>query len=1316
MAKVLKKKNLAEEMRDRTTGNNQSYKVVEEQKTINPGNLLNKIEENNQSNFQNRVNQLYQQNMQMTNLARTPLENLPDNVKQQAKWIGNKAGVGVQLGVLGLGSAGLTDVANQLRKGEESSKEETKFNLNNSLLLPNEIANIPGIIKTLKESKENAPKDETITQALARTLQDSVSIATDMLPFKSKTNAVIQTIGNLFKEKTGLKGSDILLKGNEEIRKPTEKYSQRLEEEGQNYNPLVQLMGNAAQSVGNMTPSIAASVVLPGSQIASLGMMGASVKGNSTSEMLKKGEDLQNAIDRGNTDAAIEIGTELLTGGVNIFGKGALDDILNKNIIQKVDNEVARFFVKQGVDIAGENLEETISDILGTILDKGTTDPDAKYTKEEWTETQLTTILTTTALKILTGGLIGDINMANNRNQLRSEVNENTNLNETERENLNRKIRNEDITNSEELQSELKKINEIDTSGLSEDRVKSLYNFAERNNLSLDEVRQLVEADQQRFNLETNTEKSQRIIDESNLSEDEKKSISRFAEKNNLTLQETENLIKDTLDSREIDQKLGELPKEQAQDILREANSKDLSFEDTKKLINEQIEENNVEQEAQRQLGLNLESFEKDGNTYYKEKQNIVINDSDTLESSFEKYYGKNETKTLKSVKNLNEYAKTVGTSIIFDANTPGFKVTAEDVKKNPKLKGLEGTIKTNVEACFDIRNGKRVIVINPYAKTDKTIQRIISHELTHNVLGNDSNEAKQLMKTVENYWINKYGQKEYNKIVNELKESYGENYNDEELTAKTIEQLFTSEESLTDLANSNPNIFTRIYSKLVGMYAKLTGSEKAYVKKMKLDMELAWKNSKNDTNLQDTVKKYSFGGENAKTANIGTLKQAKELKKQGLSNEEIFEQTGWFEGNEGKWRFEIDNSEDLVELEVEGEIKEWERLYAKSKLDENNKKIEYHQKGLEKATPGSEQYNKSKEFIDKYTKENEGWKRVVGDTKVKIDSKNLNNFYGNSLKSEYPISDILKADKLYEAYPQLKDLKIRFDTRREGDGTIAYVEHIIDESGKIKPANNYIYITKYGMDSINNGQEYDLKKTLLHELQHKVQDIEGFSRGTSWQEWYRNKTNDIRKRLYDITRKYIDKELEKNNAPFIWNVEDDFIRNDLYKMERLADNSIKKYIENPEDFELTNVQRRGLEATLGEKETDKFYKILDELKDYRTSGKALEYYKNTAGEIESREVEKRVDMTPDERANELPFIKDKNTVYAETMSKKPAKLSKQTSADEKLNISTQDSQGRKLTKEQQEYFKDVSPELKDEDGNLKVMYHSTPEFRIYYF
>lgn len=48
--------------------------------------------------------------------------------------------------------------------------------------------------------------------------------------------------------------------------------------------------------------------------------------------------------------------------------------------------------------------------------------------------------------------------------------------------------------------------------------------------------------------------------------------------------------------------------------------------------------------------------------------------------------------------------------------------------------------------------------------------------------------------------------------------------------------------------------------------------------------------------------------------------------------------------------------------------------------------------------------------------------------------------------------------------------------------------------------------------------------------------------------------------------------------------------------------------------------------------------------------------------------------------------------------------------ADPDIRFSiSEDTDGRKLSEEQQNYFKDVIPELKDKNGNLKVLYHGTP-------
>ena len=51
--------------------------------------------------------------------------------------------------------------------------------------------------------------------------------------------------------------------------------------------------------------------------------------------------------------------------------KGGLDNITD-GIVNNVSNSVAYFFVKQEFNVAAENFEETISDIVGTIIARAT--------------------------------------------------------------------------------------------------------------------------------------------------------------------------------------------------------------------------------------------------------------------------------------------------------------------------------------------------------------------------------------------------------------------------------------------------------------------------------------------------------------------------------------------------------------------------------------------------------------------------------------------------------------------------------------------------------------------------------------------------------------------------------------------------------------------------------------------------------------------------------------------------------------------------------------------------------------------------------
>lgn len=56
-------------------------------------------------------------------------------------------------------------------------------------------------------------------------------------------------------------------------------------------------------------------------------------------------------------------------------------------------------------------------------------------------------------------------------------------------------------------------------------------------------------------------------------------------------------------------------------------------------------------------------------------------------------------------------------------------------------------------------------------------------------------------------------------------------------------------------------------------------------------------------------AERYSYAGENANTADLEALERAKKMKKAGFADEIIRQETGWFIGMDGKWRWEIDDS-----------------------------------------------------------------------------------------------------------------------------------------------------------------------------------------------------------------------------------------------------------------------------------------------------------------------------------------------------------------------------------------------------------------------
>lgn len=355
------------------------------------------------TSVKSQVDNLYNKNNVQKNDMWERVKARAQNIMNSTNYISQKFSEGIISGVTGIGQSGITEFANNLKIGNEKKSNEIiqdVFSRFDSTINPTKM--YTSLMKKTIEDNVNIlkNKDTNTLEKGVNTVTQTVSNAINSLPIKKQIDTVQQVVGKIANENA----SKEMLKLNEKISEPSEKINQMLAEESKKHGTITNYIGDAMQSVGNMGVSIGTTAIT-GNPAIGLGVMGISSKGQSTQEALNKGMNLQDAINIGNTKGAIEIGTEMLTGGVNILGKGALDEIVEKGINKKIVNKVLNGLAHYGYDIVGEVTEETISDLLGTIIDKGTVDPNATYGVKDFADTAITTMLSTTILNLLTGGL-----------------------------------------------------------------------------------------------------------------------------------------------------------------------------------------------------------------------------------------------------------------------------------------------------------------------------------------------------------------------------------------------------------------------------------------------------------------------------------------------------------------------------------------------------------------------------------------------------------------------------------------------------------------------------------------------------------------------------------------------------------------------------------------------------------------------------------------------------------------------------------------------------------------------------------------------
>ena len=324
------------------------------------------------------------------------------NLIDDAKMVGKGLGSGITTGLTGVVDAPILEAREQLQKGSKLKNEKeilkdaavgmlrTISPLANAIIGQKETSKK---IKNIIKSKDKSTFEKVIQSGLA-------SVGNEGLDNTYQgVKSALRITGALNPTLEG-KVADV----QDVIDKPAENLRNEVAQELQGYSQPVQTLTNLGQVTGNMVPSIAATVITKNPNIGRT-IMAAGVKGNTAKDALQSGKvDLETANNMGTAGALTEIGTELMTGGLKVFGKGALDDVAKGFIDKKVGKPMLNFVGKNLLGIAGENAEEIASDLIGTLIERGTIDPNATYTKEDLLNTILMTTLSTGTINTFTGG------------------------------------------------------------------------------------------------------------------------------------------------------------------------------------------------------------------------------------------------------------------------------------------------------------------------------------------------------------------------------------------------------------------------------------------------------------------------------------------------------------------------------------------------------------------------------------------------------------------------------------------------------------------------------------------------------------------------------------------------------------------------------------------------------------------------------------------------------------------------------------------------------------------------------------------------
>lgn len=366
------------------------------------------------------------------------------------------------------------------------------------------------------------------------------------------------------------------------------------------------------------------------------------------------------------------------------------------------------------------------------------------------------------------------------------------------------------------------------------------------------------------------------------------------------------------------------------------------------------------------------------------------------------------------------------------------------------------------------------------------------------------------------------------------------------------------------------------------------------HIEKGKLINELALINPSSSTELSSTPdagtedrNRPTNRGE-IQTAPISNIKDKKLVSLLQTNEKEnarkIKLATGWERGADGKWRYEVED----FEIDPKG-------LARKNRLWSNLSWGKEYDALSDKLFDGVELTDEEAARFDELSEKAE----ELRDTYEANDVRYLD--------------DYVKDENLFKTYPELKQIRVEiYNTPTSNTGATYY------------GSQNLIRVNEFVLDRA------DFRSILAHEVQHAVQSIEGFARGGNSMTY----------------RKYLDALKEKRDA---WSMIEEFAD----KREELGEDASQMDVYNAlvneyhsDGFEFGdgfipsrnafdkgfNLWVRGYDKEGYEDAYNEYQSLIEKF----GLGGENDRYNELSGEVEARNVQSRMNMTPEERRNTL--------------------------------------------------------------------------------